>query len=302
MSLFRIDRDNVVSIKEVTFNREKELQNLVEANLDNLMNLTMVRSEFKVGNYRLDTLAYNSEKKSFVIIEYKNSRKDSVIDQGYTYLNTMLEQKATFVLGYNEQFPNDRKKIRDIDWSQSEIVFISPKFSDYQKAAASNPKLPIVLIQAKYFEGDILELDEISKSNYIISAENNLEMINKLSKEIKVYTEEMLVEKGTEKIKFIFQNLRETILEWDPSINVGATKLYIYFKLKTNFCDIAVQKNQIKIWLNFKFGELWDPKNLFEDVSNKGHHGNGDYQAIIKDNSEIEYVLSVIKEAWEKAK
>ena len=57
-------------IKEEVFAKEKQLQELIEENLESLFNLDFVASEFTVGNFRLDTVAYDSDTKSFVIIEY----------------------------------------------------------------------------------------------------------------------------------------------------------------------------------------------------------------------------------------
>lgn len=64
--------------------------------------------------------------------------------------------------------------------------------------------------------------------------------------------------------------------------------------------DLLPQKNQLKIWINLSKGELNDPNDLLRDVSSIGHWGNGDYEVIIKDDTQIEYILSLIKQAWEK--
>ncbi|MDN6140688.1 MAG: hypothetical protein L0I95_13155, partial [Tetragenococcus koreensis] len=167
MALFQLENKRVKPIYEKTFKKEKDVQQLVENNLTELMNLDFVKTEFAIGKFRLDTLAYNSETASFVIIEYKKTKNESLVDQGYTYLNIMLEQKAAFVLAFNEVFPYEIKAIKDIDWSQSRVVFISPVFSSYQKGAASNPQLPIDLIQVKSFEKNLIEMEEITKTNYI---------------------------------------------------------------------------------------------------------------------------------------
>jgi RecB family endonuclease NucS len=89
-------------IKESKFKLEKELQKLTENNLKLLFGLEFVESEFSVKNFRIDSLAYDKEVNAFSIIEYKRYRKFSVINQGFTYLSLMLNNKADFVLKYNE--------------------------------------------------------------------------------------------------------------------------------------------------------------------------------------------------------
>jgi len=59
-----------------------------------------------------------------------------------------------------------------------------------------------------------------------------------------------------------------------------------------------VQKNQIKIWLNIDKGKLSDSKEIVRDVSKIGHHGNGDYEITINSDSDIEYVVSLIRQSY----
>ena len=105
-------------VKEFPFKLEKDIQKLVEENLKNLLHLDFIRSEFTLNNFRLDTLAFDNENKSFVIIEYKRDKNFSVIDQGYAYLSLMLNNKADFILEYNESQQTTLKRT-DVDWTQS---------------------------------------------------------------------------------------------------------------------------------------------------------------------------------------
>lgn len=92
-----IIKDNK-ELKQKDFKNEKELQKYFEENLQKILGYKFVETEFAVGNFRLDTLAYDEESKSFRIIEYKNVKNHSLVDQGYTYLKLLLERKADFVL------------------------------------------------------------------------------------------------------------------------------------------------------------------------------------------------------------
>lgn len=71
-----------------------------------------------MGDFRIDTLAFDESSNSFVIIEYKKGNSYSVVDQGYSYLSTMVNNKAEFILEYNEK-TNDVLKRNDVDWTSS---------------------------------------------------------------------------------------------------------------------------------------------------------------------------------------
>ena len=73
-----IIKDNK-ELKQKDFKNEKELQNYFEENLQKILGYKFVETEFAVGSFRLDTLAYDEESKSFRIIEYKNVKNRSLV-------------------------------------------------------------------------------------------------------------------------------------------------------------------------------------------------------------------------------
>lgn len=114
MALYKIG-ENLESIKEVTFKLEREIQKLTEENMNTVLKLDFVKSEFSLNQFR---------------IEYKRDKNFSVIDQGYAYLSLMLNNKADFILEYNEIKKKTLKR-NNVDWSQSKVIFISPSFTTY---------------------------------------------------------------------------------------------------------------------------------------------------------------------------
>ncbi|GAA8116623.1 hypothetical protein HpBT107_09290 [Helicobacter pylori] len=75
---------------------------------------------------------------------------------------------------------------------------------------------------------------------------------------------------------------------------------YISYKFSKNFVDIVVQNKDLKLYLNMKFNELQDEKNLARDMTNKGHLGNGDIEVKLETKENILYCLGLIKQALEK--
>jgi hypothetical protein len=133
MPLFSIKNDRLERVNEVSFKSErKDIQHIAELSLKEVFGYEFVKSELQLGSLRIDTLAFDNENKSFVIIEYKIDQSFSVIDQGYAYLGLLLNNKAEFILEYNE-YKNQTLKRDDVDWSQSKVIFVSLKFTKYQK-------------------------------------------------------------------------------------------------------------------------------------------------------------------------
>jgi predicted transport protein len=300
MHLFIHQKNNLSSLKEIPFKLEKDIQNLFEQNLESILQLQVVKSEFTIKNYRIDTLAFDTESNSFVIIEYKRSQNYSVIDQGVSYLNLMLEYKADFIVEYNENMKGDLKR-SDVDWSQTRIVFVSPSFTDYQKQSSNFKDLAIELWEVKQFENDIIIVNPIKKSKSAPSIKqvqpNENSELSKITKELKVYTEEEHLMDKSDAVKELYETYKMALMQLIPEVEVEAKKLYIAFKKGKNIADVVVLKNSLKFFINMKSGELDDPKGMLRDVSGIGHWGNGDYEVVVDDTKNLEYLMSLIKQA-----
>lgn len=307
MATFRIENELLTLIKENPFKLEREIQNLVEKNLTTLMGLEFIRTEFSINSFRIDSLAFDSEKKSFVIIEYKRDRNFSVIDQGYAYLSLMLNNKADFILEYNESKAESLKR-SDVDWSQSKVVFISPSFTVYQKEAINFKDLPIELWEIKRFYNNTLFFDQIisKSSGESIKAVSNSETITTVNSEIKVYNEQDHLEKVKEEsILCIYAQIKEYLLSLDEDISICPKKQTIGFKIGNKvFCDIVTQNKGIRLFLNAKKGVLKDPEKITRDVSEVGHWGNGAYEIHFPLNNDVDiyYVFDLLRQTINKNK
>lgn len=283
-------------LKQKDFKNEKELQTFFENNVENILGYKFIDTEFVVGDFRIDTLAFDEETKSFRIIEYKNVKNYSLVDQGYTYLKLMLERKADFVLQYNIKTKSSLT-MQDIDWSQSRIIFVSPIYTSYQLNATDFKNIPVDLVKVTRYEEEIIEIDFIKKTSSVKVQELNMESTQKdVNKEVVVYTEEDHLAKVSDKIKNIYEKLKNKILELDD-IDVDAKKLYIAFKGSRNIIDVEFNKSKLKVYINMKRGTLNDPLKITKDISEIGHWGNGDYCIIIENEDDIDNVIPLVKQS-----
>lgn len=302
MPIYRIKNEDIILIKEKQVS-EREIQAKTEKNLEKVFGLDKIASQFSVENFRIDTLAFNKENNSFVIIEYKKGSNFSVIDQGVAYLQAMLNQKANFLVEYNET-TNHSLRRQDIDWSQSKVIFIAESFNAYQQSAIGFQGLPIELWEIKFFENNIISYNRLvssqRKQNASFLADND--KTKELLKEIKSLTVEDHLKGKSEKMKELFYVLQEKIKGLGSDVREEPQKYYIAYKTNTNFVDIEIQQGAIKLWLNMEKGTLQDPTSLARDVSTVGCRGNGDYEIQISDDSYIPYMFGLIEQAYQKSK
>lgn len=299
MALYINQTDILKEVKEKSFKLEKDIQKVFETNLSTIMGLELVKSEFTIKNKRIDTLAYDAQSCAFIIIEYKRDKNISVVDQGFTYLSLMLENKADFIVEYNESLKKNLKR-EEVDWSQTRVAFVSPSFTENQILATNFKDIAIELWEVKQYENNIIAISPIKKS---VSAESikpltqQNQTLKKVTEEIKVYTEQDHIDKASEITFELYEKFKTAILNLAYGVSVIPLKYWLNFdKGNLTLISMEIQKKKLNITINKKAGQLDDPKSLSRDVSKIGHYGKGDYQVQVEDDTNLEYIMSLIKQ------
>ncbi|CAN5135924.1 DUF5655 domain-containing protein [soil metagenome] len=314
MELFKIKDNKIETVELKTFKLERDIQNLIEGNTGELFQLELIRSEFTVGKYRVDTLCYDPETNAFVIIEYKKGSSYSVIDQGYTYLQLLLNNKSDFILTLSQE-KNKIYRTEDIDWSQSRIIFISPSFNSYQKDSVNFKNIPFELYEIKRFENETFILNRLETSSKekieSLSSAKTASVINEVSQEVKVMDEESHTSKLNEVLTEKWEQLKELILEIED-LELDPKKYYINAKVNNkSVAYINFRKSSLSIDIprgnlnpdgttSKNFFNLDDPKNLAEERTWEWKNGTKGNVYVIKFDvkTDLDYTMFLIKQKY----
>lgn len=298
MAIFSIQNSKLTPVKEKSIFLEKDIQKITESNLESVFRLQFVSSEFQIQNFRLDTLAFNKDNNAFVIIEYKRHKNFSVIDQGFAYLALMLNNKADFILEYNEKTQQNIKRDK-IDWSQSRVLFLSQSFTSYQQNAINFKDLPIELWEVKIFSDNLILYNQIMapEAKQSIKTITKNKTIENVSREVKVYTLQDHLNSLSTKTKSIFYDLREKILEISDEIQEKPQKSFIAYKNQKIFMEVRIQKEKIKITLDIPKNRLEDPRDMAKDMKNIGRSGTSTCEIYLNRTEDISYAISLIEQA-----
>jgi len=313
MKLFKVDKSQLIQVDRDPFKLEKHIQQLVEENLSTLFDLQFVVSEFKVGEFRIDTLAFDESSNSFVIIEYKKGSSYSVVDQGYSYLSTMMNNKADFILEYNEKKENPLRR-NQIDWTSSRVIFIAPSFNSYQRNSVNFSDVPFELWEIRKFEGDLITLDRLesssSESIEKVVAKKEDSVIKKVNSEVKLMTLAEYEKRLEPDLSLLWSSLKERLCKLDGG-KFYAKKHYIAFsKDGTRVCSMKFRKKKISIELirgNIKqdgskskgFFTFDDPKKRANVIEQKHVDDRRFYYELFLSNSdELDYVMFLIEQKF----
>jgi hypothetical protein len=314
MKLFDIKNNKVEEVEQSSFKLERDIQNLIEPNVETFFGLKFIQSEFSVDKYRIDTLCFNEETNSFVIIEYKKGNSYSVIDQGYTYLQLLLNNKSDFLLVLSHYF-NKVMRFEEVDWSQSRIIFISPSFNSYQKDSVNFKDLPFELWEIKRYSNNSLILNQHhSNSKESIETLNPISsnsVISQVTKEVKVYTIEEHLSKTTKKVVDKWNQINDRLSSLDdieivpkrPYISVmyhGKTVCYFNFMKKGIRIDILRGNVNPDGSKSKNYFDIDDPKGISSEGSWEWKSGTMGtlYRIYFDENSDIDYTMFLINQKY----
>lgn len=301
MALFKINGSAVKKITAKELDLEKNLQMLFEANLNELLNITFLAHEYPTSfGGRIDTLGIDNDGAP-CIIEYKKNQNENVINQGLSYLYWLLDHKADF-----EKICKDKNIATSIDWDSPRVICVAESYNKFDLDTVNILPINVELWRYRIYDQDILFLEpenfqkvKISTSGIVKKAKQEKGRHEILQK---VYTIDDHTKKANENVQALFLKLREEILSIDESIKEEPKKLYIAYKLTTNFVDVEVRSKDLKIFLNVESGKLHDPGGLARDLTKPkptGHWGNGDYDVKLENEEDIQKVLPLIKQSYD---
>ena len=316
MNLYKNSPDGLLlELSSEKFTLEREIQVLFEHNLHTIFNLQFVTSELTVDKFRIDTLAFDEENNSFVIIEYKKGHSYSVVDQGYSYLSVMLNNKAEFILEYNERMDQSLRR-DDVDWSASRVIFVSQSFNTYQKNSVNFKNIPFELWEVRRFEEGIISFNQYqseSKQDINLIADPAIDSaISTVISEIKIYEEADHTQKLSQDYMTIWEDFKDELNSWDD-VTQKPTKTYIGFK-KNNTLFAVVRMYKTHLTLIISRGDIStdgkysrnfftadDPKKMFKEQDwtyKSGVKGNN-YRVKISKKEQMEYIKFLVKQKYD---
>ena len=289
MPIFQINNNKIKQLKTSNFKSEKDLQILVENNLEEIFGIKFIASEFSTGEKhggRIDTLGLD-ENNSPVIIEYKWGEKDNVINQGLFYLDWLVDHIGDFQIVVEKKLG---KKVK-IDWSQPRLILIAQSFNKYDKYAINRMSENIELWIYSLYENGIFE----------VNIEGSSQVDNKKGKRItKIeyakYDLNYHLNKTSKELQQKFNEIRERILELPNVQEKSEQKSGITYRTTKSFCRFGFRKNSINLLL--REPKYNDPQKLVKDITSfeLGYKG---LVKITKD-SDVDYLFSLIKQSYEE--
>ncbi|MEA4921708.1 MAG: DUF262 and DUF1524 domain-containing protein [Clostridiaceae bacterium] len=100
--------------------------------------------------------------------------------------------------------------------------------------------------------------------------------------------------------EMLFEQLNKHILSISSDVKREFKKLYVAYKADTNFVDVVIQKSRLRLAINMRFDDVHDPKGLCKNITDVGRWGNGDVELFFESLSQLDDVMDIIEQSYNK--
>lgn len=298
--LFRLDDDKAAAVQGTASHLEKPLQTLIEKNLETLLGIRFVASEYSTGKThagRIDTLGLD-ENHCPVILEYKRSTGDNVINQGLFYLDWLMDHQAEFKLLVLETF--GKAAADAIDWSAPRLICIAADFTKYDGHAVQQINRNIELIRYRRFGKDLLLLELANAVSASATPKADAAPTTKGGKSTPTdKTVEQWLADLPPAIAPVFDALQASISALGDDVQRKDLKLYIAFRRLRNFATLVFQNKVLRLYLHTDPDQHPHVEGFTRDVRKIGHWGTGDLELLISKVEDVEKAQPYLAAAYD---
>lgn len=302
IKLFHITKSQATELQGAASDLEKPMQNLIEANLDTLLGIRFLASEYATGKThggRIDSLGLD-ENHCPVIVEYKRSVSENVINQGLYYLDWLMDHQAEFKLLVLEKVGKDAADA--IDWSAPRLVCIAADFTRYDGHAVHQMNRNIELIRYRKF-GDDLLLFELANATTAASKvkpgkanKPPVPIAPSTGGTDKTYAEHLST--LPQDLKLVLTSLEDYTTSLGDDVQRNELKLYVAFKRMKNFATVVLSQKKLLLNLHLNPAPVVQALKNARDVSAIGHWGTGNVEITIKSQADLEAAKPFIMQAY----
>jgi len=315
IKLFRISQGIACEIQGSASALERPLQNTVESNLHPLLGIRFLASEYSTGKThagRIDTLGLD-ENDCPVILEYKRSSNENVINQGLFYLDWLLDHQAEFKLLVLERF--GKSPADAIDWTAPRLICIAADFTRYDEHAVQQINRNISLIRYRRFGPDLLLLELVNSvgAHASVPARARPAVAGTSTRPSGGLSVEAAAEKAARDPKprprwlptlssplaELFDSLDKYIRSLGDDVQRKDLKLYVGYTRLRNFATVVGQKNNLLLYLHLDPERLKFEEGFMRDMTGIEHWGTGEVQITLGSQADLEKAKPFIDQAYD---
>ena len=304
LKLFRTTATGVAEITGGAMALEKSLQTLFEANLEALLGVRFLASEFITNQGgRMDTLGID-ENNAPVVIEYKRASNENVINQGLFYLDWLMGHRKDFEWLVMERL--GKEVAQKVDWPGSRLICVAGDFQKWDEHAVKQMNRTIDLVRYRRYGDDLLLLEQLTattattaKSATGASVATPTSPANGPGKKYKTVSQQ--IAEAPAALLDLYHAVADHLQAAGDDVQVKTTDFYIAFRRIKNFgcVELRNQIGKLLVFVRVNPDHVTLEQGFTRDVRGIGHFGTGDLEITIQSMTDVEKAKPLFDSAYQ---
>lgn len=303
LKLFRISPAGVNEISGGAVALEKSLQTLFEANLEALLGVRFLASEFVTNTGgRMDTLGID-ENNAPVVIEYKRASNENVINQGLFYLDWLMGHRKDFEWLVMERL--GKEVAQKVDWSGSRLICVAGDFQKWDEHAVKQMNRTIDLVRYRRYGDDLLLLEQLTATT--ARPANGVAAIPAAAtgqpgapaKKYKTVSQQ--IEEAPPALLDLYHAVADYLEAAGDDVQLKTTDFYVAFRRLKNFACVELrnQIGKLLVFVRINPDSVTLEPGFTRDVRGIGHFGTGDLEITIQSLADLEKARPLFDAAYQ---
>jgi predicted transport protein len=311
IQLFRLSGGIATELTSGTAPLEKALQSLVESQMETLLEVRFLATEYATGKThkgRIDSLGLD-ENGCPVIVEYKRHSHENVMNQGLFYLDWLMDHQAEFRWLVMEKLGRDAAD--SIEWTGTRLLCIAADFTRYDVHAVQQIPRNIELIRYKLFGDDLLLLELVNAQSVPdatavkpVTAADRADASSP-GKPARTHSNDRSaaerLELAAPEIRALYQSTTSLLLSLGDDVQEKPLKLYTAFRRLKNFACVIVHPNRLLVMLKLDPASVALEEGFSRDMNQIGHWGTGDLELTLRTSADLERAKPLLERSYNES-
>lgn len=289
---------------------EKSLQTLFERNLETLLGVRFLATEYSTGPVhggRIDTLGLD-EDGSPVIIEYKRTINENVINQGLFYLDWLMDHQKDFQWLVMDKL--GQEAAASVEWSSPRLICIAGDFTRYDGHAVKQINRNIELLRYRRFDRDLLLIELVHaprstmRTSPMPAPDSTAEHAAPAPSTRDRYQSQRIdyrIANASPELREVWDAAATALGAMGDDVQVKTLMYYVAFKRIKNFACLEVYPSAktVVAYLKLNPDDVVLEPGFTRDVRQIGHFGTGDLEVVMRNPADVTRAQMLFQMAYD---
>nr|WSW42407.1 endonuclease NucS [Streptomyces sp. NBC_01001]WSW63151.1 endonuclease NucS [Streptomyces sp. NBC_00998] len=286
LRLFDVTGGSAVEIAARPAGVERDLQDMVETNMESLLGVRFLAREYSTGPVhggRIDSLGLD-ENGAPVVVEFKRATDPGVLSQGLFYMAWLMDHRTEFQALVRERL--GATAASQVLWSEPRLICVAGDFTRYDLHAVRECRRSIDLVRYRLYGDHLIALEMVAS----VAVQAKADPSSRRS-----CAGPAPARRAAGAMAELTVAVDEVLLGLGEDVSKVERKQYDAYQRLRNFACVRRRQDKVLAYLKAAPAAVDLVPGFTRDVTGLGHHGTGDLEVQLRSERDVERAIDLFR-------